>query len=191
MHRFSQLDDTYGLMYSNTFVVNSKSQIIDESYMKETPPVGHIFEELLAHNYIPALTVIIPRKVLDTLGKFDTEIMVEDWEYWLRIAQKYKMDCIEEPIAYYRMHDSNISHNKKKTIIACWQILMKYATERKHRKIVNRFAVKYLYNKSLQGYGVKLYRQYRYKHRFILNALKFRFTRALLKQLIKIEGWYS
>lgn len=191
VERFSMLDDSYRLVFSNTFVVNGQSEITDESYMKKPAPVGYVFEKLLTYNFIPALTAVMPRKIFDELGKLDAEILVEDWEYWLRIAQKYQVDYIDEPLAYYRMHENNITHKKKKIIVACWQILMKYASERKYRKIVNRFAVYNLYNKSLKGYGIELYKQYPYKHKFILNALKFPPSRALLKQLIKIEGWYS
>ncbi len=191
VQRFSTLDDTYRLVFTNAFTVNGKSEITDESYLKEPAPTGYVFEKLLAYNFIPALTAVMPRKIFDELGKFDTEILVEDWEYWLRIAKKYQVDCIDEPLAYYRMHDSNITRNKKKMIIACWQILMKHASERKYRKIINQFAVYNLYNKSLEGRGADFYREYPYKSLFILNALKLRPTRALLKQLIKKGDWYK
>src|SRR5262245_19805188 len=54
--------------------------------------------------FINTLTVMAPRRVLEELGGFDErrEIHIEDWELWLRIAAKYPLGYIAEPLAYHR-----------------------------------------------------------------------------------------
>lgn len=54
--------------------------------------------------FINTLTVMMPRRVLGEAGGFDErrEIHVEDWDLWLRVAAKYPLGYIGEPLAYHR-----------------------------------------------------------------------------------------
>ena len=185
IHRFSILDDDYRLVFSDSFVVNSQSKITSSTFITNVIPTGYVYDKLLTYNFIPALTATVPRKTFLELGKLDPDIMIEDWEYWLRISRKYKVDYINESLAYYRMHSNNISKNSKKMIVASWQILMKYASEKSHQKIINRFATQRFYDKSLNGLGRELYEKYQHKSKFIVYALKCRLCRGLVRQLVK------
>lgn len=53
---------------------------------------------------INTLTVMVPRHVLEEVGGFDErrEIHVEDWDLWLRIAARYPLGYLPEPLARYR-----------------------------------------------------------------------------------------
>ncbi|MDO5664830.1 MAG: glycosyltransferase [Bacteroidia bacterium] len=186
IQHFSILDENYRLVFSDSFVVNSQSKITSPTFITKPIPTGYVHKELLIYNFVPALTAMIIRKTFDELGKFDVSILIEDWEYWLRISQKYKLDYINEPLAYYRMHENNISKNSEKMLTASWQIMMKYASEKSHRKIINKFAAQHFYDKSLNNYGIDLYRNYRYRSAWLLYALKFRPIRSIVRFLLKI-----
>jgi GT2 family glycosyltransferase len=65
----------------------------------------HVFCDLF-HSafFINTLTVMVPRTVLAELGGFDErrEIHIEDYDLWLRIAARYPVGYIPEPLAYHR-----------------------------------------------------------------------------------------
>jgi len=50
------------------------------------------------------------RKVYLEVGEFDSDYrFVEDYEYWLRVRQKFLMCKIDEYLYYYRRHNSSIT----------------------------------------------------------------------------------
>ena len=53
--------------------------------------------------------VMIKKEVFDNVGHFDEKIKIgEDWDMWIRIAQKYNFDFVEEPLFKYYIHQNNI-----------------------------------------------------------------------------------
>jgi glycosyltransferase involved in cell wall biosynthesis len=78
----------------------------------ETQPAGvapgpprHAFCDLYHTNFfIQTLTVMIPRRLLEEVGGFDErrEIHIEDWDLWLRIAARYPIGYLPEPLALHR-----------------------------------------------------------------------------------------
>ena len=53
---------------------------------------------------VAALTAMVRRDVLDSVGIFDErrELYVEDWDLWLRIAARYPVGFISLPLAIHR-----------------------------------------------------------------------------------------
>jgi len=65
---------------------------------------GDIFPWLLVRNTIGTPTMLMDRDCFLEVGGFDTSLKsLEDWEFAIRFAQKYKIGFIEEPLvdAYY------------------------------------------------------------------------------------------
>ena len=55
------------------------------------------------------VSVMVRRICHDVIGLYRTDILSEDYEMWVRIAQKYDIATIDEPLAFYRRHKSNIT----------------------------------------------------------------------------------
>jgi glycosyl transferase family 2 len=56
--------------------------------------------------------VLVPRAVFTELGGFDPRLSTSaDWEFFYRLAGKYEIGFIAEPLVLYRMHDSNMHGN--------------------------------------------------------------------------------
>ena len=79
---------------------------------------GHIkkdhYVELLRGNYItcPA-TVMYRRRVFDDMKGFNTSLRAaEDYDLYLRIAQKFPIYCHTDYVAEYRRHGENMSRNQ-------------------------------------------------------------------------------
>lgn len=64
---------------------------------------------LLMENKIPALTALYRMDVFHEFGGYDETLYFEDWDLWLKIAEKYKIGFLSVPLGYYRMHPGNMS----------------------------------------------------------------------------------
>ena len=68
---------------------------------------GDILEALFLNNFIVASSPIVTRRVFDEIGYFDEtpEIApVEDWDLWLRIAARFPVATVREPLVTLRLH---------------------------------------------------------------------------------------
>ena len=70
---------------------------------------GNIFRELLRNNFIVLSTAVIRKKIVDEYNGFPAYSYSEDWELFLKISRKYKIDFVGEPMAEYRYHETNSS----------------------------------------------------------------------------------
>jgi hypothetical protein len=99
-----------GLLYSFCHTINA-----DGSRRKKEwhygKPIDHpngALAQLLQECFIPALTVVFRRQCIDEVGYFDEELLGSgDWDMWIRIAAKYPIACVNEPLALYRLHTTN------------------------------------------------------------------------------------
>jgi glycosyltransferase involved in cell wall biosynthesis len=61
-------------------------------------------------NFIPIVTALIRREVIDEAGKFDERFRVgEDWDFWLRVTARYEMDYLPKVLCRIRRHSANLS----------------------------------------------------------------------------------
>lgn len=79
-------------------------------------PVGYS-DMLYFHNNIGAC-FMYRRSVLNEIGEYDADLfLVEDYDYWLRIAEHYgEIKHIKEPLYYYRRHKNSLTETKKTMI---------------------------------------------------------------------------
>jgi glycosyltransferase involved in cell wall biosynthesis len=71
---------------------------------------GNSFKDLFARNRIILSTVLLRRDCLETVGLFNERFGgAEDYELWLRLAIRFPLGYIDEVLALYRVHDSNLS----------------------------------------------------------------------------------
>lgn len=73
---------------------------------------GRIWERLITHNPVCASGVLVRRAALDDVGVFAVNrdrfpIDVEDWELWLRIADRWSVGLHRGVVCRHRRHDSN------------------------------------------------------------------------------------
>ncbi len=109
LERFESLDDSYGLIYTGREIMEG-GRLVD---VQEPKAEGQIFQTLLRSNVIPSPTPLVRAECFETVGLFDPDLRsLQDLDMWLRIARKYQIDVISEPLAItYRGHDDRISQN--------------------------------------------------------------------------------
>lgn len=73
----------------------------------------HHFLALLQGNYIPNSSVLVRRRVFDEVGLLTTDgSLREDYEMWMRIARRFPIAGINQPLIRYRVHPNNAAGNK-------------------------------------------------------------------------------
>lgn len=77
---------------------------------------GNVFFKMLCENIVDCTSsVLTPRSVLEDVGDFDVGMShAEDYDLWLRIAKKYNVYSVDEPLVLYREHGDKLSANLDK-----------------------------------------------------------------------------
>ena len=88
-------------MYSNYFVITNKRKKLKH---KHNLPNGRISQKLLDNYCIGIVTVMIKKEIFDNY-KFDENFdIIGDFDF-LRLSLKYEIGSIQQPLAFYRIHE--------------------------------------------------------------------------------------
>jgi glycosyltransferase involved in cell wall biosynthesis len=99
-----------GLIYSLAYVIDGEGNL-----SQNQKPIGkpfssseHAYQDLLRDNHIPALTAVFKRAYLEEVGYFNESLpALSDWDLWLRLANRWPVLFVPEPLALYRVHGKN------------------------------------------------------------------------------------
>ena len=95
-------------IYSNFFILKQSSNKIFKRSKKKLAS-GEITQSLLNNYNIGLLTVMIKKDIFNH-DKFDEKYeIIGDFDFFIKLSQKFKLNCIQEPLATYRIHGSNLS----------------------------------------------------------------------------------
>ena len=97
------------IVYSNCFILKKKKQSI---FTKHNLPNGNITQQLLNHYQIPILTVLIKKNIFDGKLFNNNYEIIGDFDFFLKLSLKNFINSMNEPLAYYRIHDQNTSLKK-------------------------------------------------------------------------------
>jgi len=108
-------DERVALCYGRALIGDAHRQLpTGEIYPNECPQ-GDIFWELLEDNFIPLPTVLVRKSHLVQAGCFNVAMpLIEDWDMWLRISERFLVAAVEEPVAIHRKanaHSEQMSSN--------------------------------------------------------------------------------
>jgi glycosyltransferase involved in cell wall biosynthesis len=103
-------DPEVGLVCSNFRVVNEIKESTN-NYWKGQKPSGWILNALLKDYFVGLLTIVIRRVSFESLASgFDNRYhVIGDFDLTIRIAENWKIDCVQETLAYFRFHGKNES----------------------------------------------------------------------------------
>ena len=98
-----------GLCFTRYRLIDSKGRLLG------TPPGTPVsgedqFYHLLRGRFVANSAVLVPRWIFEEVGLFDETLPVfgaEDWDMWLRIARRYLIHQIDQPLMLYRIHEGN------------------------------------------------------------------------------------
>ena len=106
-------DKDLKFVYSNFFQFyqkTKKSKIFKKSFL----PEGNITQKILNNYCIGILTVMIDSKILKK-NLFNKRLnIIGDFDLFFKLSQKLNIKAIQDPLAYYRVHNENYTKLKMK-----------------------------------------------------------------------------
>ena len=117
MVEFMEKNEVHDMIYSNGFYgdenvhypLNEKK--LSKLYDGMQPSGVNLFEQLYERDFITAPTVMIKREVYERLGLYDSNLGIEDWDYFLRIAKQGSIGYLDDVTVMYRFTNDSLSHS--------------------------------------------------------------------------------
>ena len=104
---------------------------------------GFVLPYLLESNFIGGCSVpLFPRKVLEECGLFDERLpSSQDTDLYRRIAMKYTVKYIQQPLVNYYMTRDSITGNQKRQILGRMMLLEKFNDEYNQYPVIRKHYV--------------------------------------------------
>jgi glycosyltransferase involved in cell wall biosynthesis len=91
---------------------------------------GNLFTRLVESDFISTGALLIRRECLRQVGGFDPRLAIaHDWDLWLRLAQRYDAEYVDEPLVKIRIHSRALSRNAQVIYADNLQVLGKLHRE--------------------------------------------------------------
>lgn len=174
----------FGMLYGGGYKYyydTGKTVLMDNALWKS----GWIFKDLLSLNFINSIGVIIKKSTFDDIGFFDENSKLEDWDMWLRIAQKYPIGLLEKPLVYYgRSTGTNTSANTPYMDEGVAYIFNKYAQYKDINKAKRRYMLFRVYEVASEKPTIKNFK-------FIVKNCQFNivYFKQVLKFFLGLVGF--
>lgn len=147
---FLERNQDYGLVGSNTFIIDEDSNIIG---LRQYPSnEREIRKKIIRFNPFSQSSVVIRTKVINQVGLYD-EIwdVCQDYDYWLRIGINWKFANLDTPLIKYRISKTQIKFtNLKETILNTYLIQKKAIAKYGYRDTVFNKILRILLKFSLR-----------------------------------------
>lgn len=108
---YSQNPNT-GALFSNGWIYydDEKETILNDS---STFKRGYIFKEVLTQpDCLFYVGMMYKREIIERVGKWDEDLLIEDVDMFIRIALIARIDFIDVPLVFYRQTKASVSKNK-------------------------------------------------------------------------------
>lgn len=190
VEKLESLGEDYGMVFTDTYAIDDNSNILpdiaDYNVLGGVSP--EVFKKnLLISNRIAALTVLMRKEALIKTGDYKADFLIEDYYRWLKINALYSTAYIPRKLAYYRLHDSNISSAKKERIDEeCLYLQMLFDTKGDIKRIINYKVGKLYESNKLSDFLLNQFKEYPYKRRKLKLALQYKISASMYKFLSKI-----
>lgn len=104
------------LLYTNRFNIGARGGLPVVQSAVTQMHEGDVFLPLLLEgNFITNSSVVIRRDVFESTGGFESSVSpAEDWDLWLRVAERHPARLCAEPLVRYRFHPDGASRNHQK-----------------------------------------------------------------------------
>lgn len=102
-----------GLVFTDVMTFDERGIIHQMRWNFSKPYIGTILDRLLLDNFITTSAVMAPTERLIEAGLFPEERRVaEDYEFWLRMAARWKVGIINRPLVRYRYRAGSLSDDR-------------------------------------------------------------------------------
>lgn len=101
------------MSYTDRLNIGERGDLPERQSDLTPMPGGDLFVPLMREgNFITNTSVLMRRALFEQLGGFYTGLNgTEDWDLWIRVAERHHIGVVAEPLVKYRFHGGSISRN--------------------------------------------------------------------------------
>lgn len=176
---FYEQNQHFGLVYGNGYYYyedTGKKILPTNAHLFKQ---GYIFEDVLLGGIYFPVGYIMRRDVFETVGYYDENIKIDDWDMWLRILKHFPIGYFSEPLVYYRRHENTFCKNIESNFIEALKTVEKYKGEKHYAQAKEMCTRSYVYGLGMAAPNLNTAGKI-LKH-FKLNSFYIRqFTKVML-----------
>ncbi len=110
----------WGMVYADSLVVDRDGLVHGRRGRFLRYRSGHVFSDLIEGNFMPLETTVVRASLFNQSGGFRSHLgYLEDYDLFIRLAREMGVGFHPEPLARYRIHDRNLSHDLE-ALLAEW-----------------------------------------------------------------------
>ena len=176
----------YGMVYSDAIVVNEAGKPISGN-SRHAYPSGDIYEEVTLGRVICLMgAILFRRNSAFEVGLFDARLKsYEDRDFTIRVAEKFKLKFIDEPLLMYRKHESSMTAMQKYKVQYTEMLYQKIFQSRRFRDSSPRFQADLHSRYHIHlGKGYLGMAEYRLARRHFLKSLRYKPKRMAIYTLL-------
>jgi glycosyltransferase involved in cell wall biosynthesis len=171
-------------------LVHTGGTLIDShgSVLKHNPlgfdypvfPSGPRWLNLVYRNEVITSAALVRRRCFEAVGPFDTTLFGSaDWDMWLRLAERWRLGCIDLPLTQYRVHEGSASQLSQRILRDDLsirerlrsQLAMNESLDRKQRRAAQA------HNEAALGVVYRKLGERQLSRRAFVNSIRFAPTR--------------
>jgi len=99
-------DPSVGAVYSQAYLIDEDGRYLEQGGSRQIFGSGSedLLRSLLAHNFVPAMTLVYRRSLLPDAPLFREDLLFADWDLNIRLAMRTRLVHMPSPLAKYRRH---------------------------------------------------------------------------------------
>ena len=150
---FVKQNTQFRIVYSNYYVLENKKKFIKH---KMQLPFGSITQKLLDYYSLGIATVLLEKSFFKKFKFNETYNVIGDFDFFIKLSQKFKIGSIQEPLAIYRLHGNNFSTKRSNIYIEeleQWisenekELLLSKLSLRQQKILLLKLKIKYFFNR--------------------------------------------
>jgi glycosyltransferase involved in cell wall biosynthesis len=149
VQEFADKDESFGAQFSDAFIIDAAGKNLgmhSDRFPTETIPQGDIYVDVIRRFFICGTSMMLRRKVLDTLGGFDESLAYEDFDLWIRSSRLFKYFYTPTPLVKRRIVKGGLHEKQFKagnphawsTLAVCQKILSLNRTSKEQSALRSR-----------------------------------------------------
>lgn len=151
----------YAMIYGNMDRIDDEGIKFEEEYFsyqnfftfdKAKPVSGNLFNQLIQENFIPASSVLVRKSAIEEVGGYDAALKSEDWDLWLRIAERYKIIGANMIFGAYRILPTSAMHSSKNKIFVLESLNEALVKHKGSSKEIDAIIEEHLYKHTVEMY---------------------------------------
>ncbi len=147
------------MVYSLSLSINIDGKQIGKKSRHRNLYSGDIFNKLFVKNFFTTSTVVVRKRVLNTIGLFDESLInSQDRDLWLRITREFRVSGIDKHLCKYRQTPGSLSKKNRENVFKFRRLVIEQhykASQESSRPIAP-----VLYKKALARLFFRIGKQY-------------------------------